>query len=144
MKRRAVLLCLGALPLSAFAQMDLGSLTSAVRNPLMGMLTSQLGVSESQATGGIGSYLTLAKEKLSKGNFDKISSLVPGASNYIEQARSLGAVTGPLKNLAGLNGALGKLGISSETASQFVPMITDYLGKAGGSSVQSMLGAMLK
>jgi hypothetical protein len=34
-------------------------------------------------------------------------------------------VTGPLGNLAGLTGALGKLGINPETAAKFVPMVTD-------------------
>lgn len=144
MNRRTLLLCLGALPLSSLAQTDLGSLTSALKNPLMGMLTSQLGVTEAQATGGVGSYLALAQEKLAKGDFDKIASLVPGASKYVDQAKKLGAVTGPLKNLAGLNGALGKLGMNSETVAKFVPTVTDYLGKAGGSSVQNMLATMLK
>jgi hypothetical protein len=62
----------------------------------------------------------------------------------MEQAKALGAVAGPLKNLAGLNGALGKLGMQPETAAKFAPTVTDYLGKAGGSGVQSMLSGMLK
>ena len=143
MNRRIVLMGLVALPLAAQTQ-DLGSLTSALKNPLMGMLTSKLGVTEAQATGGVGSYLALAQEKLAKGDFDKIASLVPGASKYIEQAKALGAVTGPLKNLAGLNGALGKLGMNAETIGQFVPLVTDYLGKAGGSGVQKALAGMLQ
>lgn len=143
--RRAVLLGLAALPFAAHAQIpDIGSLSSAVKNPLMGMLTSQLGITESQAGGGLGSYLTLAQEKLAKGDFDRLASFIPGASKYMDQAKALGAVAGPLQNLAGLNGALGKLGIEPETAAKFVPMVTDYLGKAGGSSMQSMLAGMLK
>lgn len=143
--RRAVLLGLVAMPLATFAQIpDVSSLSSAIKNPLMGMLTSQLGITESQAGGGLGSYLALAQEKLAKGDFDRLASFVPGASKYIDQAKSLGAVTGPLQNLAGLNGALGKLGISPETAAKFVPMVTDYLGKAGGSTMQSMLAGILK
>ena len=143
MNRRIALLGLAALSFAAHAQ-DLGSLTSAIKNPLMGMLTTQLGITESQATGGLGSYLALAQEKLAKGDFDRLASFVPGASKYIEQAKSLGAVTGPLQNLAGLNGALGKLGMNAETVGKFVPMVTDYLGKAGGSSMQKALAGMLK
>ncbi|HEY6644960.1 DUF2780 domain-containing protein [Povalibacter sp.] len=143
--RRLVMLGLAALPLAASAQIpDVGSLTSAMKSPLLGMLTSQLGVTEQQATGGIGSYLTLAQEKLAKGDFDRIAGLVPGASKYMEQAKALGAVTGPLKNLAGLNGALGNLGMQPETVAKFAPTVTDYLGKAGGSGVQSMLAGILK
>lgn len=36
----------------------------------------------------------------------EVTSLVPGDSGYLDSAKKLGAVTGPLKNLQGLNGAL--------------------------------------
>jgi len=45
---------------------------------------------------------------------------------------------------AGLNGALGKLGMNPETVAKFTPTVTDYLGKAGGSGVQSMLAGVFK
>ena len=146
MKRRTVLTVLAALPLAVHAQVPLktDSLTSALKNPLMGALTSQLGVSEDQARGGIGSYLTLVQEKLAKGDFDKIASLVPGASGYLDSAKQLGAVAGPLKNLQGLNGALGKLGMNADTVAKFTPLVTDYLGKLGGPTVQGLLAGALK
>lgn len=143
MKRRTALAMLAAVPFSSYAQ-SLASVAGSMKDPLMKMLTSQLGVTEDQAKGGIGSYLTLLQEKLAKGDFDKIASLVPGASSYLETAKTLGAVAGPLKNLSGLTGALGKLGMNADTAAKFVPAVTDYLGKAGGSSVQSMLAGVLK
>lgn len=145
MDRRIVVAGLIGLPLVLHAQTGtLSSLGSALKDPLLKTLTSQLGVTETQAQGGIGAYLTLLQEKLAKGDFDKITSLVPGASKYMESAKKLGAVAGPLQNLAGLNGALGKLGMSSESTSKFVPTVTDYLGKVGGDSVQKMLAGALK
>ncbi|HKQ11969.1 MAG TPA: DUF2780 domain-containing protein [Steroidobacteraceae bacterium] len=147
MNRRTLMIVLAAVPLAVRAQTPLttDSLTSALKNPLMGALTSQLGVSEDQARGGVGSYLTLLQEKLAKRDFDKIASLVPGASGYVDTAKKLGAVTGPLKNLAGLNGALGKLGMNAETIAKFTPLVTNYyLGKLGGPTVQSLLAGALK
>lgn len=145
MNRRTALLALCAVPFAAYAQTpDLGSLTSSLKDPLTKMLTSKLGVTEDQAKGGIGSYLTLAQEKLAKGDFDKIASLVPGASKYMDQAKQLGAVTGPLQNLAGLNSSLGKLGMKPETVAKFAPTVTDYVGKAGGANVQKMLAGVMK
>ena len=145
MQRRTLLAALGFLPLLAHAQTpSLESLTSATKNPLLGALTSQLGVTENQARGGVGSYLTLLQEKLAKGDFDKIASLVPGASGYVDSAKKLGAVTGPLKNLQGLNGALGTLGMNAETVAKFTPLVTNYLGKLGGPTVQSMHAGALK
>jgi hypothetical protein len=146
MQRRTLLTALAALPLAVHAQVPLktDSLSSALKNPLMGALTSQLGVTEDQAKGGIGSYLTLLQEKLAKGDFDKIASLIPGASGYLDTAKKLGAVTGPLTNMKGLTGALGKLGMSADTVAKFTPMVTDYLGKAGGPTVQNLLAGALK
>lgn len=145
MNRRFLLLATLSLPLTALAQTpSLGSLASGLKDPLLGVLKSQLGVTEDQAKGGVGSYLLLAQEKLAKGDFDQVAALVPGASKYMESAKKLGAVTGPLNNLAGLNGALSKLGMKSETASRFAPTVTNYLGTAGGDGVKQMLAGILK
>jgi hypothetical protein len=145
MNRRIALLTLISIPAGVYAQgSTLGSLAGALKDPLTSMLMSKLGITENQAKGGIGSYLTLAKEKLAKGDFDKVTSLVPGATKYMDTAKQLGAVAGPLGNVAGLNGALGKLGMKPETVAAFAPTVTDYIGKAGGSGVTSMLSGMLK
>ena len=145
MKRRTVVLSLLALPVAASAQVpDLKSIGSAVKDPLMGMLTSQLGVTDDQAKGGVGSILTLAQEKLASGDFDKVAAVIPGASKYLESAKQLGAVAGPLENLAGLQGALGKLGMTPETISKFIPAVSNFGGSAGGSEVGSLLAGVLK
>jgi hypothetical protein len=145
MNRRIVLLATLSLPFTAMAQApSITSMAAGLKDPLLSLLKSQLGVTEDQAKGGVGSYLLLAQEKLAKGDFDKVAALVPGASKYMDSAKKLGAVAGPLKNAAGLNGALTKLGMKSETVSKFAPTVTSYLGTAGGSSVKSMLAGVLK
>ena len=108
------------------------------------MLAKTLGMSKDQMEGGLGSVLTLAQEKLQKGDFDKVASAIPGASGYLEKAKSLGAVTGKLTNLAGLNGALGKLGIKPDTASKFLAQVPDVASKVGGEDVGKLLGSVLK
>ena len=147
MERRALLIGLSLLPLliagTAASQTLPGSLQS-LSNPLVSKLTSSLGVTQAQAEGGVGSILALAQEKLAKGDFDKVAALIPGASDYLEKARSLGAVTGPLLNGAGLNGALGKLGIDAATAAKFVPSVTKFVSKSGGSKLGGMLANALK
>lgn len=109
-------------------------------NALLGMLTSSLGVTQNQAEGGVGSILKLAQEKLVAGDFDKIAAVIPGSQKYLDTAKALGAFSGNIGNLAGLTSAFGKLGISPATASKFVPAVTDFVGRAGGSDV----GALLK
>jgi len=150
MHRRNFLLVLGLASLpSAYAADPLNtdalksSVMGATSNPLLGMLTGKLGVSADQAEGGIGSMLKLAQEKLTAGDFDQVAAVIPGAQKYLDKAKSLGAYSGALGNLAGLNGALSKLGIPPETAAKFLPMVTDFVGKAGGSKVGALLKSAL-
>jgi Protein of unknown function VcgC/VcgE (DUF2780) len=108
------------------------------------MAAKALGMTKDQMQGGLGSVLTLAQEKLQKGDFDKVAAAIPGASGYVDQAKKLGAVNGPLKNLAGLNGALGKLGIKPDTASKFLSELPGLVSKVGGEDVGKLLGGVLK
>jgi hypothetical protein len=107
------------------------------------LLSKSLGMSTDQLEGGVGSILTLAQEKLVKGDFDKVAAAIPGASKYLDQAKKLGAVTGPLNDVAGLKGALGKLGIDQETVSKLLPAVTELVSKTGGADVGKLLGGVL-
>jgi Protein of unknown function VcgC/VcgE (DUF2780) len=119
------------------AAQSLDSLRS-FKEPLVSQLYSELGVTENQARGGIGSMLALAQERLSKPEFEQVATLVPGAT-YLDTAKRLGAVTGPVTNMAGLHSALRRMGMSSETAARFVPAVKDYLSRAGGEPTQNLL-----
>src|SRR5262245_47418180 len=107
MNLRTILFLALAAPSIAGAQSI--DMLKSMKDPMTALLGSQLGVSENQAAGGVGSILTLAQEKLIKGDFDKIAQVVPGASKYMAEAKSLGAVTGPIKDMKGLQAALGRL-----------------------------------
>ena len=145
MERRKLPLLLALLLLPMVGPASAQPLPSlpSLSNPLMTTLMSALGVTQDQAEGGVGSMLTLAHEKLAAGDFDKIAAVIPGASKYLEKAKALGAVTGPLVNAAGLGGAFSKLGISPATAAKFVPKVTQYVGKVGGKDVGALLSNAL-
>jgi hypothetical protein len=144
MNRRWILgAVLAALPTLAGAQ-SLDSIKSLMNDPLVGALKSTLGVTDEQAEGGLGSILTLAQEKLAKGDFDKIAQVVPGSQKYLDAAKKLGAVTGPLMNSAGLNSAFSKLGIAPDKAAKFTPTVLDAVGTVGGESAKNMLADALK
>src|SRR5262247_4157727 len=122
---RRMLLVLGflVLPCAVYGQtMDAlkQSVGSAMSGSLSSLLQSQLGVTSDQATGGVGSILSLAKDRLAGGDFEKLAGLVPNASSYMDSAKKLGAVTGPLKDVTGLNAALGRLGMTPEVVQKFV------------------------
>jgi uncharacterized protein VcgC/VcgE DUF2780 len=108
------------------------------------MAGKALGLSGDQVQGSLGSVLKLAQEKLQKGDFDKLAAAIPGASGYLEKAKSLGAVNGPLKDLGGLNAALGKLGIKPDTASKFLSELPGLVSKTGGEDAGKLLSSVLK
>jgi len=111
---------------------------------LMGMVTKSLRLSEAQAMAGLGSLLSLGKEKLPADTFDKIGKAIPGVDGMLKAAADAGGITGPIGDLAGLSGQLSKLGISTDQVTRMVPALTDAVGKSAGSDVGSALAGVLK
>lgn len=140
MKKLFLFSLLLALPGVGLSQVSMPDLDKA---SMAGLLQSELDVTEDQAKGGIGSVLTLAQERLDPGEFGRLTAAIPGAESYMSLAETLGAVSGPLKNMAGVTSALGKLGISPQTAAKFVPTMTDALAKIGGPGASELLKAAL-
>ena len=68
---------------------------------LMKMVASQLGVTNNQAMGGVGSELALAKEEMGSMDFNALTKAIPGSDTYMKAAKDLGAVTGPVGDKAG-------------------------------------------
>jgi hypothetical protein len=109
------------------------------------VIGKQLGLSGDQAKGGIGSVLTLAKEKLGGADFDRIAKVIPGADKYLAAAGDSGAVTGgKVGDMNGLNAALGRLGLNAEQSAKLPTAVTEQVGKLGGGDLKSLLAGALK
>ena len=144
---------------------------------LNNMLTSKLGISETQATAAVGSVLSLAKGQLSPEDYGKLSGAIPGAESYLAKAPDIAvpnapdavtppsadraaaaadstaagavdaaaagadtaAAAGQSAGMSALSSAFSKIGLPPETAKQFVPVLTDYVGKVGGPEAASIL-----
>lgn len=108
---------------------------------LTSLLTKELGVSEPQASGGIGSMLKLAQEKLSAGDFDQVAKAIPGTSSYLESAKKLlgGANVG---DSAGLQGAFSKLGLSPDMVGKFKTVLTQFAGQSNSNAGSLLAGAL--
>jgi len=144
----------------AFAQEKASTAETAAKalSPeLVGMLTSKTGVTTKQAEGGAGAILGYAKGKMKAEDFAKVSKAVPDTDGLIKAApaadksgtsgmlsSAASAVGGSAGAAAALAPAFQKLGINSETATKFVPVVVDYVTKKGGTSVGSLLGSVLK
>ena len=108
------------------------------------LLTNQLGVTSNQAVGGVGSILSLAKERLSSMDFMTLSKLIPGADTYMKTAKDLGAVTGPIGDRAGLTSAFSRLGMGSDMVPKFTQILSDFVGKAGGQPASNLVMEAVK
>ena len=106
-------------------------------NPLVGALTSGLGVSPEQAMMG------LAQNKLAPDQLGALTSAVPGLGDITKAAGPLLGST-PLSSLADVQGAFSKLGMSPEMVGKFAPIIGDAISKGGGSGVSSLFTSLFK
>jgi hypothetical protein len=91
------------------------------------MLGSQLGLSPSQANGGVGSILSYAQGKLPPADFDKVAATI-----RVEKILP----PPPARSQINLDftSAFSKLGISPEQANQLIPAVTQYVSKVGWSA----------
>lgn len=125
---------------------------------LIKLLTENLGVSSSQAEGGTGLLLDLAKKQLGGDDFSKISNAIPNADSLmknIPQASGLGGVlgglggmlggkAGGLGNMAALAGGFSKLDMDGDMIQKFVPVIMSYLKEQGGDELEGLLKKVMK
>jgi len=122
---------------------------------LMPLLTQQLGVSDKQATGGMGSLMQLAQGALTKNEFGQLSEQVPGMDTLLAAAPALsgGGVGSMLSNAGGLASSLGglgqvtkqfeALGLSSDMVLQFATLAVGYFSNSsnpgGGANTAGLL-----
>jgi hypothetical protein len=125
---------------------------------LVKLLSSNLGVTEKQATGGAGSIFNLAKQNLSIDDFAKVAKAVPdidqmmsaapepeGAAGMLGGASSLlGGSTKSISGVASLAGSFLQLGMKADMVNSFIPIILNYVKSSEGESVMSILQSALK
>jgi len=125
---------------------------------LVPTLTKQLGITETQAEGGMGSLMQMAKGALSSNEFSELSKGVPGMDTLLDAAPSInsksaaGGLTGMLSGAGGLASKLGgiaalsqqfeALGLSTEMISKFASMAIDYF--SGDSESEGSTGDLLQ
>jgi hypothetical protein len=123
---------------------------------LVDLLSKNLGVSGAQAEGGAAVLFKAAKDKLGAPEFDRLLSGVPGLPDLMKKAPAagggLGGMLGGLAGALGGNAALigtivsgfGKLGLTTDHAKKFVPVILEFLESKVGPDVVSKLEKTLR
>ena len=123
---------------------------------LVDMLTKNLGVNPTQAEGGAGVLFKAAQQKLGAAEFGKMLGGVPGLGDLMKKAPApggglggmLGGLAGAMGGNAGLIativGGFGKLGLTTDHAKKFVPVIMEFLKSKVGPDVVSKLEKTLR
>ncbi|KAF0811107.1 hypothetical protein A167_00139 [Alcanivorax sp. S71-1-4] len=111
---------------------------------LVNSLSSQLGVTQTQAAGGTAALMSLAQTQLSGSQFGAITDKVSGLTGLLGSGESsggmLGTVLGNVQSLQGVQTAFSALGLSPDMISQFAPMVLQFLGGQGVQ--QNLLGTL--
>jgi hypothetical protein len=127
--------------------------TAQAQGPdLIQMLTSQLGVSGEQATGGAGALFKYANENLDADDFATIAKGVPEMDQLIDMApepensSALGKASGALGGfdkslggMAGLASSFESLGLDADMVSKFLPVVSDYVSSVSGDQAAALL-----
>ncbi|MBK8970294.1 MAG: DUF2780 domain-containing protein [Hahellaceae bacterium] len=130
---------------------------SDMSGDLVGMAVSQLGLTETQAQGGLGSLFGLAKSNLSGDEFGQIASAVPNMDTLLaavpaltggeSSSGGLGGLAGSVASLAGgsdLMKQFSALGISPDMIKPLAELAMQFLGQSGQSGGTDLSGLLLK
>jgi len=140
--RRPIALVLLAAALAIAGCSSTGSTMDATKSmfasdSLVSSLGS-LGMSPSQATGSLGSLVSLASNRLSPADFSKFSSYLPNADKYLKSAEAAGLLKSPVKDVAGLNNNFSALGVEPNVARGFLSEMSKYFTSKGGDAGRSL------
>ena len=98
---------------------------------LTSLISSQLGVTDTQATGGLGAIFKTAQDTLSSDEFSVLAAGVPGMDSLLSAAPSgessgMSGLLAKAGSAGELLAAFDKLGLSPEQISSFASIVTDY------------------
>jgi hypothetical protein len=103
----------------------------------------KLGMNPSQATGSLGSLVSLASNRLSPADFAKFSGYLPNADQYLKAAEAAGLLKAPVKDVAGLNANFATMGVEPNVARGFLGEMSRYFSAKGGDSARSLFTTVI-
>lgn len=123
---------------------------------LIPLLATNLGVTEPQAKGGAGAIFDYVKQKVSAGDFAKVTSALPGVDSLLEFApkssdlsRQVGGLSPALGGsdmaggMAGLTESFAKLGLDAGMVDKYVKTILDFTQSEAGKAVTNIIKGAL-
>lgn len=124
---------------------------------LVKRLTKDLGVTKTQAKGGLIALLRAGQQNMQRADFEQFVADIPGAGRLLKNApppSTLSSLAGGLGTLfggrsspgrwAGLAASFTELGIDLATAKKFGPIVIDFVKEHGGENLVKKLRSALQ
>lgn len=124
---------------------------------LVKRLSRDLGVTKTQAKGGLIALLRAGQQNMQRADFEQFVADIPGADKLLKNApppSTLSSLAGGLGSLfggrnspgrwAGLAASFTELGIDLDTAKKFGPIVIDFVKEHGGENLVKKLRSALQ
>jgi hypothetical protein len=112
-------------------------------DPLMRSLTAGGGgLSKTQAAGGLGAFVSLARTRLGP-DYAALARLLPFADTYVQVAADAGLLARPIVDVAALNAAFQTLGIDGLQAKGLLDTTVAYAKRQGGDAGRELVARTL-
>lgn len=124
---------------------------------LVKRLSKDLGVTRTQAKGGLIALLRAGQQNMQRADFEQFVADIPGADKLLKNAQppsTLSSLAGGLGSLfggrnspgrwAGLAASFTELGIDLDTAKKFGPIVIDFVKEHGGENLVKKLRSALQ
>lgn len=124
---------------------------------LVKRLAKDLGVTKTQAKGGLIALLRAGQQNMQRADFEQFVADIPGADKLLKNApppSTLSSLAGGLGSLfggrsspgrwAGLAASFTELGIDLDTAKKFGPIVIDFVKEHGGENLVKKLRSALQ
>jgi hypothetical protein len=122
---------------------------------MVGSVTDSLGVTQSQASGGLGALFNYAKDNISAEQFSRLSGALPGVDELLKAAPDVSAMASEgglgglmdkaanynesLKAINDLKKQFESLGLDPEMIAQFATKAKEYLDTEEGQQAKELL-----
>ena len=110
---------------------------------LVGMLTSQLGVTPAQAGGGAAAIFSKASSNMSASDYAQLTSALPEIEKLGGSASTLSSATSMIGKGSSLVEQFSGLGMDGSLVEKFTPIILDYVKTKGSADLMGLLSSAL-
>jgi hypothetical protein len=117
----------------AGVQQNTATTGSALTDGLVGALSEQLGISKTQAIGGLAALMGYASNNLPAEYGNQIKQMFPSMSSGTASGNLLGSLMGNFNSMESVDKTFDGLGMEAGMVDQFTPVIESYIGNSVGN-----------